>query len=76
MGLEHIEFDSPPRSATSQYSFVRVDAVVDGWIRDVVDHDFTEGIWLGPAVKRFTVVDTNVTHVFARADPNAPNMGR
>jgi hypothetical protein len=62
VGLEDIEFDSPARSATSQFLFVRVDSVVDGWIRNVVDHDFTNGIWLGPGVKRFTVADTTVTH--------------
>jgi len=62
VGLEDIEFDSPARSATEQFSFVRVDAVADGWIRNVVDHNFTNGIWLGPAVKRFTVIDTTVTH--------------
>jgi hypothetical protein len=62
VGLEHIEFDSPARSATTQLSFVRVDSVVDGWIRDVVDHNFTEGIWLGGGVKQFTVADTTVTH--------------
>jgi hypothetical protein len=62
VGLEDIEFDCPARSATSQFPFVRVDAVIDGWVRNVVDHNFTNGIWLGPAVKRFTVVDTSVTH--------------
>jgi hypothetical protein len=62
VGLEDIEFDSPARSATTELSFVRVDAVVDGWIRNVVDHDFTQGIWLGPDVKQFTVADTAVTH--------------
>jgi hypothetical protein len=62
VGLEDIEFDSPPRSATTELSLVRVDAVVDGWMRNVVDHDFTQGFWLGPAVKQFTVTDTTVTH--------------
>ncbi len=62
VGLEDIEFDSPVRSATANYLLVRVDAVQDGWIRNVVDHDFTQGFWLGPAVKRFTIADTTVTH--------------
>jgi hypothetical protein len=62
VGLEDIEFDAPARSATTQLSLLRVDAVEDGWIRNVVDHDFTEGFWLGPAVKQFTVADTTVTH--------------
>jgi hypothetical protein len=62
VGLEDIELDSPARSATTQLSLVRVDGVIDGWIRNVVDHNFTEGFWLGPGVKQFTVVDVTVTH--------------
>ncbi len=73
VGLEDIELDSPPRSATSQFSFVRIDAVSDGWIRNVVAHNFTNGIWLGPAVKRFTVADTAVTHdATTYVTPEAP----
>jgi hypothetical protein len=30
--------------------------------RNVVDHDFTQGFWLGPPVKQFTVADTTATH--------------
>jgi hypothetical protein len=62
VGLEDIEFDSPARRATTEFELVRVDSVIDGWIRNVVDHNFTQGIWLGPAVKQFTVADTTVTH--------------
>jgi hypothetical protein len=62
VGLEDIEFDCPARSATAEFSLVRVDGVIDGWIRNVVDHNFTEGFWLGPGVKQFTVADTAVTH--------------
>jgi hypothetical protein len=62
VGLEHLEFHAPVRSASSELSLVRVDAVLDGFLRDVVDHNFTQGFWLGGGVKQFTVADVAVTH--------------
>jgi hypothetical protein len=62
VGLEDIRFVSPVRAAGVEFAFVRFDSVADGWIRNVALHNFTNGIWLGPAVKRFTVEDTAVTH--------------
>jgi hypothetical protein len=62
VGIEDIEFDCAARSATTEFSLMRLDSLSDGWIRNVVAHNFTEGFWLGPAVKQFTVADTAVTH--------------
>ncbi len=62
VGIEDLRFVSPVRSATTQFSLVRFNAVADGWVRRVAAQDFTNGIWLGPAVKRFTVEDVPMTH--------------
>ncbi|HEX8107820.1 MAG TPA: hypothetical protein VF516_08815, partial [Kofleriaceae bacterium] len=62
VGLEDFRIVSPPRAKGSEFWFTRIEAVEDGWVRGVAVHDFTNGIWLGRGVKRFTIEDTHVTH--------------
>ena len=62
VGIEDIRFVSKVRAAGSEFTLVRFDGVADGWMRRVVAHDFANGIWLGPTVKRMTVQDVDVTH--------------
>ena len=73
IGIEDIQWDSPVRAAGAEFTFVRFDAVVDAWMRNVVLHNFTNGIWIGPTVKRMTVEDVDVTHdATTYTTPEAP----
>jgi hypothetical protein len=62
VGIEDIQFVSPVRALGEEFAFARFDAAADGWVRRTVVHNFTNGIWLGPGVKRFTVEDTTLSH--------------
>jgi hypothetical protein len=62
VGVEHIHFTCPPRSATQELSLLRMDAAEDAWIDDVTVHNFTEGIWSGPEVRRLTIESAVMTH--------------
>src|SRR5262249_22902648 len=62
VGLENLRFESPVRAAGQQYAFLRMDAAADSWLRNVAVHNFTEGVWLGNAVKRVTLEQVAVTH--------------
>jgi hypothetical protein len=64
IGLESIRFvvGQPRSAATDAYFFVRMNAVEDGWVKDVEAHNFPDGLWLESDVRRFTVEDTRMTH--------------
>ncbi|MGZ3450349.1 MAG: hypothetical protein ACXVEF_12180 [Polyangiales bacterium] len=62
VGIEDIRFVAPVRAAGAEFGLVRVDSSADAWIRRVESHNFTNGIWLGPGVKRVTVEDVAMTH--------------
>src|SRR5262249_22207472 len=64
VGLEGIRFViAQPRSATTNgFFFLRVSAVQDGWVKDVEAHNFPDGVWLEPGVRRFTVESARMTH--------------
>jgi hypothetical protein len=62
VGFEHLRVVAPPRSATATADLVLVDAVADGWIRDVVAVNFTEGITIASGAKRITIDGCQLTH--------------
>ncbi len=66
VGVEHLRLVTPPRSATEEFGFLKMNDVEDAWVRDLAVHDFTNGIWIDQGAKRVTVEDTAVTH-----DPTA-----
>jgi hypothetical protein len=61
-GVEDIAFASPVRAAGEEFALVRIDAAADAWIRRVRVRSFTNGVWLGPGVKRVTVEDVAIAH--------------
>jgi hypothetical protein len=62
VGIEHVRLVAPVRSATTELSLVRLDSAEDAWVRDVAVHNFTEGVWSGPHVRRLTIEDAAMTH--------------
>jgi hypothetical protein len=62
VGLEGLRFVGSPRAAGNDFHFIQMSAVADAWIKDVVAHDFTNGIVISDSAKRITVEDTIVSH--------------
>jgi hypothetical protein len=65
VGVEHMRFTSPPRSATLENHLLRLDDMVDGWVKDVAANNFTRGVIVQPGARRVTIEDVALTH-----DPN------
>jgi hypothetical protein len=53
-------FDAP--GAQTPYATVRMDAVEDGWVRDLEIENPQKAIVIGPGAKRLTVTNTRVAH--------------
>jgi hypothetical protein len=72
VGLEHLRVVAPPLSVPITdpiFTFLGVDAAVDGWVQDVVFQDFTNGIEIGGSAKRLTIQDVTVVHTVAEKSP-------
>jgi hypothetical protein len=64
VGLESIRFvvGQPRSAANNAFFFLRMNAVEDGWVKDVEAHNFPDGLWLESNIRRFTVEDVRMTH--------------
>ncbi len=78
VGIEHLRVVGSPRAAGNDFHFVRLQAVRDAWIRDVVAHDVTSGVVATDTAVRVTVEDTLVSHTpveyFTAAAPSDFNI--
>jgi hypothetical protein len=55
-----------------QYSALLMDAVEDGWARDLDIRETQNGIVIGPAAKRLTLTNVRITHSAAHSGAAAP----
>jgi hypothetical protein len=55
-----------------QYSVLRMDAVEDGWARDLEIRETQNGIVIGPGAKRLTLTNVRITHSAAHSGAAAP----
>jgi hypothetical protein len=55
-----------------QYSALRMDAVEDGWARDLEIRETQNGIAIGPGAKRLTLTNVRIAHSAAHTGPAAP----
>ncbi len=62
VGIEHLRVVGQPRSATTSFSFLRMSAVRDAWVKDVVAHDVTTGVVATDTAVRVTIEDTLISH--------------
>jgi hypothetical protein len=65
VGLEHLSVVAPAVSTPISgpiFTFLSMDAVIDGWARDVVFQDFTNGVEIGGGAKRLTLEDMAAMH--------------
>jgi hypothetical protein len=71
VGVEGLRITAPFEDVPitePQYTALRMDAVEDGWARDLEIHETQNGIVIGPAAKRLTLTNISVTH-------SAPHSG-
>ena len=65
VGLEAMRVTVPPRDVPidqSQYTLLRMNAVSDGWVRNVAVEDTQNTITLGPTSRRLTLETLRITH--------------
>jgi hypothetical protein len=75
VGVEGLRITAPFVEAPitePQYSALHMDAVEDGWARDLEIRDTQNGIVIGPAAKRITLTNIRVTHSAPHSDSVAP----
>ncbi|HLH43098.1 MAG TPA: hypothetical protein VKV74_08935, partial [Bryobacteraceae bacterium] len=64
VGVEQLRIAAPMQAASPglPYTAVRLDAVEDGWVRDLEIQDAQNGIVTGPASKRLTLTNVRIAH--------------
>ena len=65
VGVEGLRIVAPMQAAPAagpQYTALRMDAVEDGWVRDLEIQDARNGIEIGPGAKRLTLTNVRITH--------------
>ena len=56
----------------AQYTALRMDAVEDGWVRDLEIQETQNGITIGPGAKRLTLANVRIAHSAAHSGSAAP----
>jgi hypothetical protein len=75
VGAEGLRIVAPFEDAPitePQYTALRMDAVEDGWARDLEIQETQNGITIGPGAKRLTLANIRVTHSAAHSGSAAP----
>jgi hypothetical protein len=75
VGVEGLRIEAPFEDVPitgPQYSALRMDAVEDGWARDLDIRETQNGIVIGPGTKRLTLTNVRITHSAAHSDSAAP----
>ena len=75
VGVEGLRIQAPFEDVPitePQYTVLRMDAVEDGWVRDVEIQETQNGIVIGPAVKRLTLTNVRITHSAPHTGAAAP----
>ena len=74
-GVEALRITAPFEDvpiAGPQYSALLMDAVEDGWARDLDIRETQNGIVIGPGAKRLTLTNVRITHSAAHTGAAAP----
>jgi hypothetical protein len=75
VGLEGLRIEAPFEDVPitgPQYTALRMDAVEDGWARDLDIRETQNGIVIGPGAKRLTLTNVRITHSAAHSGSAAP----
>jgi hypothetical protein len=68
VGVESMRVVAPTSTSainTATYMMLGMDAVIDGWVKDVAGQDFINGMQIGGKAKWVTVQDTTLSHSVA-----------
>jgi hypothetical protein len=68
VGLEGLHVVAPPMSTAidqATFELVHLDAVINGWVRDVAGEGFINGMSIGGTAKWITVADSSFAHTAA-----------
>jgi hypothetical protein len=71
VGVEKLRIEAPFEDVPigdPQYTAISIDAVEDGWVRDVEIRETQNGIVIGPGAKRLTLTNVRIAH-------SAPHSG-
>jgi hypothetical protein len=74
-GVEGLRIEAPFEDVPitqPQYTALRMDAVEDGWARDLEIRETQNGIVIGPGAKRLTLTNVRITHSAAHSGSAAP----
>ncbi len=75
VGVESLRVTAPVQDVPitqGQYSLLRMNALSDGWVRDVAVEDTQNTITLGPSVRRVTLEDVHIRHNMPFTAPASP----
>jgi hypothetical protein len=75
VGVEGLRIEAPFEDVPitePQYTALRIDAVEDGWARDLDIQETQNGIVIGPAARRLTLTNVRITHSAAHSGAAAP----
>jgi hypothetical protein len=75
VGVEGLRITAPFEDVPTtepQYAALSMDAVEDGWVRDLDIQETQNGIVIGPGAKRLTVTNVRITHSAAHSGSPAP----
>jgi hypothetical protein len=75
VGLESLRVEAPAQDkpiSESQYTLLRISAVNDGWVRDVVAIDTQNSATFGPTTRRLTIDNVHIRHTLPFTAPAAP----
>jgi hypothetical protein len=75
VGVEGLRVTAPARDvpiSESQYTLLRMNAVSDGWVRDVAVEDTQNTITLGSTARRVTLENVRIRHTMPFTTPAAP----
>lgn len=75
VGVEALRIEAPFEDVPitePQYTALRMDAVEDGWARDLEIREAQNGIVIGPGAKRLTLTNVRIEHSAAHSGSAAP----
>jgi len=75
VGVEGLRIVAPFEDVPAgqpQYTALRMDAVEDGWARDLEIQETQNGIVIGPGAKRLTLTNVRIAHSAAHSDAGLP----
>jgi hypothetical protein len=75
VGVESLRVEAPGLDvpiASGQFTVLQMDAVIDGWVRDIDVQETQNSVTIGPAAKRITLERVRIHHTLPHSGAAAP----